>query len=403
MSNRRIFLSILFCLSLYILTEASVPLDKKVRTSYTSPESSLKQHYGIGSKNSSLTNHLISLKSSTRSFSITVRGTYYLFSTSCSGNNNISFSFDSSTSGIYEKINVYEFFYIYLNYELPSVTKAVTSYLSGYGSNMSLNVCYNGDCHQYPLSHCIDMSRIMVDIGASEGNAEYGSLSLDITRPSSPSSPSPSPASTSFSSSGVHCLSEDSKVYSSSFQELNIGSIRSNDFILTLDAKSKAIRSTRVIGWLDKKDDVRVTFLGIKHEMGYLKVSPYHLLMRFGANKVDAVFAKDIRIGDNLLFQNNSVASYSQVTEIRNVVQMGAFAPLTMDGNFLANGVLVSCYAHFASHRLAHLAFAPYRWYYSTIGHFTASEPQNHIRLLKTLLHWSNRIHLSSGIIGAKA
>ncbi|GJQ10017.1 hypothetical protein GpartN1_g1808.t1 [Galdieria partita] len=395
MSNQRILLLILFYVSLYILTEASVPLDKRVRTSYTSPESSLKQHYRIGSKkNSSLANHLISLKSNARSSSISIEIKYYSSSTSCSGSSTFSDTF--SISSLDENVDFKDLLSS-LSSTLPSSLEDllgnITLSLSGCGSSMNIKICYSGNCHQYPLDQCIDLNTVLSDIGVPTYlflGISVGSLFLGVTGPPC-------------SSGGVHCLSEDSKVYSSSFQELNIGSIRSNDFILTLDAKSKAIRSTRVIGWLDKKEDVSVTFLGIKHEMGYLKVSPYHLLMRFGANKVDAVFAKDIRIGDNLLFQNNSVASYSQVTEIRNVVQMGAFAPLTMDGNFLANGVLVSCYAHFASHRLAHLAFAPYRWYYSTIGHFTASEPQNHIRLLKTLLHWSNRIHLSSGIIGAKA
>ena len=40
---------------------------------------------------------------------------------------------------------------------------------------------------------------------------------------------------------------------------------------------------------------------------------------------------------------------------------LGAYVPLTADGNIVVEGVLVSCYASF-DHDLAHFAMAPIQW-----------------------------------------
>ena len=41
---------------------------------------------------------------------------------------------------------------------------------------------------------------------------------------------------------------------------------------------------------------------------------------------------------------------------------LGAYAPLTMEGNIVVEGVLASCYGSF-DHDLAHIAMAPIRWF----------------------------------------
>ena len=40
----------------------------------------------------------------------------------------------------------------------------------------------------------------------------------------------------------------------------------------------------------------------------------------------------------------------------------GAYAPVTMEGNIIVDGVLVSCYA-FYDHDLAQIGMAPIQWY----------------------------------------
>ena len=41
---------------------------------------------------------------------------------------------------------------------------------------------------------------------------------------------------------------------------------------------------------------------------------------------------------------------------------LGAFVPLTADGNIVVEGVLASCYASF-DHGLAHFVMTPMQWY----------------------------------------
>ena len=41
---------------------------------------------------------------------------------------------------------------------------------------------------------------------------------------------------------------------------------------------------------------------------------------------------------------------------------LGAYTPLTMEGNIIVDGVLASCYA-FGDHDLAHVGVTPIRWF----------------------------------------
>ena len=43
-------------------------------------------------------------------------------------------------------------------------------------------------------------------------------------------------------------------------------------------------------------------------------------------------------------------------------VLLGALTPLTMEGSFVVDGVLTSCYA-FSDHDLVHIGMMPIRWY----------------------------------------
>ena len=43
-------------------------------------------------------------------------------------------------------------------------------------------------------------------------------------------------------------------------------------------------------------------------------------------------------------------------------VLLGAYVPLTEEGNIMVDGVLASCYASF-DHNLAHIVMAPLQWF----------------------------------------
>ena len=48
-------------------------------------------------------------------------------------------------------------------------------------------------------------------------------------------------------------------------------------------------------------------------------------------------------------------------------LNIGAYVPLTNEGNIMVDGVLASCYA-FEHHDLAHFGMAPLRWFPEVTG-----------------------------------
>ena len=52
------------------------------------------------------------------------------------------------------------------------------------------------------------------------------------------------------------------------------------------------------------------------------------------------------------------------VASVSVVKRRGVYAPLTRAGNIVVDNVLASCYAVIDSQTIAHVAFAPVRWYH---------------------------------------
>ena len=61
------------------------------------------------------------------------------------------------------------------------------------------------------------------------------------------------------------------------------------------------------------------------------------------------------------------------VTNVTDEIKQGYIAPLTGEGTLIVDGVAASCYGTLSSHRVAHAALAPMRWWYGLFGTATAS------------------------------
>jgi len=76
---------------------------------------------------------------------------------------------------------------------------------------------------------------------------------------------------------------------------------------------------------------------------------------------IDIKPALSLSIGDEVIILNNGITYKSKIIGTKGETLKGAIAPLTAEGNFIMNNILVSCYAKIDDAQLAHAVFMPYR------------------------------------------
>jgi hypothetical protein len=149
--------------------------------------------------------------------------------------------------------------------------------------------------------------------------------------------------------------------------ELKIG-----DRVQTLDSQGKPIYSD-VIAFLHRQERATADYLSIAMDNGRsLRVSNKHLVFRIDntTHQMSSVFASDIKSGDRL---QTAYHQQGHVDKITVTTQVGVYAPLTRHGTMIVDGVLVSCYAHWNSHTVAHLSMAPLRLWTDVTSLLTSS------------------------------
>ena len=77
---------------------------------------------------------------------------------------------------------------------------------------------------------------------------------------------------------------------------------------------------------------------------------------------LESVFADQIEEGDKLVSWKGSKMTEEAVVAVEPAIEKGTWAPLTMEGTLLVDGLLASCYASF-SHDLVDLALAPVKMF----------------------------------------
>ena len=79
-------------------------------------------------------------------------------------------------------------------------------------------------------------------------------------------------------------------------------------------------------------------------------------------NSFESVFADEIQEGDKLISWKGSKITEETVIAVGPTIEKGFWAPLTMEGTLLVDGLLASCYASFP-HDLVDLALAPVKMF----------------------------------------
>ena len=130
------------------------------------------------------------------------------------------------------------------------------------------------------------------------------------------------------------------QLQNSSFVKIN--ELMPGDYIRTYDHSSKQIVNSRFIDYLHFDKSALFKFISIKTadetaaSMPSLEISEYHLIQRLkrdSSSEHEFVFAKDLVKGDKLFLMTESGSmKYAEITELEEVYEQGAYAPLTEHG-----------------------------------------------------------------------
>lgn len=125
-----------------------------------------------------------------------------------------------------------------------------------------------------------------------------------------------------------------------------------------------------VCGWAHRDTVNSAMYLRLTTSHRQILVSKEHLVATLPKNgaKIDFIQAQNIRVGDRIVecdtnaqtAQGNAVWG-NAVTSVDQVEASGIYAPLTVAGTVVVDGVMASCYAATRSHTLAHAALKPVR------------------------------------------
>ncbi|XP_056306004.1 desert hedgehog protein [Danio aesculapii] len=143
--------------------------------------------------------------------------------------------------------------------------------------------------------------------------------------------------------------------------------LRPGEKVLSVSGSGEVVFSW-VLLFLHLDRESRTSFFIITTENGkQIALTPNHLIfathnLKLHHHDYETIFARSVRIGDFILTTGAASGIHpSKVVSVSLEERMGVYAPLTEHGNLFVDGVLVSNYATFEDHRLAHSAFWPFR------------------------------------------
>lgn len=178
------------------------------------------------------------------------------------------------------------------------------------------------------------------------------------------------------------CLDSRSMILRADGTLTPLSHVQIGDMIMTLDKKTGEPVSTQVIMFAHIEPHAEskshlillasLFYISVCLAMFYKIVTESGKSLLLSANHLVAVPGGKFKLARDLKTDQDQVVVFDSTQRVEeklvdvSVEECNSFlAPITYTGTFLANGVLVSCYAEVESHRLAHDAMKPVRWWSS--------------------------------------
>jgi len=148
-----------------------------------------------------------------------------------------------------------------------------------------------------------------------------------------------------------------------------------------------------VCGWAHHEPQRKACYSLIVTSRHELMISGEHLIGVINNGKVEFVAAKTVNAGTSVLeTSENGKMQAAVVQRVASVDSEGVYAPLTLEGTIIVNGIAASCYAYTHSHRLAHAAMKPVRAMWKkhpekAMSHHTGKHIAGSHRYVDTVAH----------------
>ena len=163
------------------------------------------------------------------------------------------------------------------------------------------------------------------------------------------------------SSFATGCFASDSLVTMADGSLKSIQDLNKGDKVLTADPFTGEITTDTVVTFL------AVNKTKIIHDNGDKTLTDYHLIyagLSKDAKDSAAIFAKDLTEQHYVFQLSNATLTSYKIRRVLKVTKRGYYAPLTLSGNIIVNGVVSSCYASVRNQWLGHIAMFPVRLFH---------------------------------------
>lgn len=165
------------------------------------------------------------------------------------------------------------------------------------------------------------------------------------------------------------CFTGESKVLLESGRLVNMSQVREGDSVQSLDSEGNVVWS-EVLMFMDREPEEVMRFIKLSTEAGSdITLTPSHLIYHGAPDCGDLEclvpgYAGNVQVGDRVMVTRGGERRLETVVSVSVTRRRGVYAPLTRAGNIVVDSVLASCYAVIDSQSIAHIAFAPVRWYH---------------------------------------
>nr|AAM60752.1 hedgehog [Patella vulgata] len=181
------------------------------------------------------------------------------------------------------------------------------------------------------------------------------------------------------------------------------------DSVLSMNSNGK-LEYSPVIAFIDRNERELERYITLHTEdKKDITLTSKHLIYMSTSNvttddvtdSFNVVYADDVIEGDYVLVTSDPVGEVIKPTRVLTISEhtiQGVYAPLTLNGNIVVDGVVVSCYAVVSNANLAHVVFAPVRGLHVLSQYVPWLAPSTHHQnFTQNGVHWYAKLLYNIG------